>query len=1081
VPERKSSLVPLTLTLLGGLEARLGLSGPPVVLAKRKAQALLVYLALAGGQPRQREELATLLWGDADEADARNSLRQTIFLIRRALPGAAIDYLVVRRDAVALEPGSVHIDVARFERRIAEGTTDALEEAVDLYRGDFLEGFDLEESGFEEWMRTERERLRGVMRGALARLLERHTEAGHLDRALEVARRLLALDPLDEPTHRALMRLHARQGRHAAALRQYQLCMGVLERELGVEPDAETRALYQELVRERAGAIASARLGDDSDVSEAPLIGRDEERRLLEEAVAAGGPAVVAILGEAGIGKTRLARELAGAATRAGARVIVGRCHDAERILPFRPWVEALRGGGLVSGAADVAHLALAWRTELARLFPETAPEAPAVPAADDNVLQLFEALTRVILDAAAHGRLAIVLEDLQWADEMSLRFLSFLAHRTSDQPVLLAVTAREDETDEVPLLGRLLRDLDREGRLVRVALGPLGRAATDRLVAALAWSGTDEAMLGTLAERVWTASEGNPFVAIEMMRAARTPGVELPELPHRVQDLIAGRLERLSAAARELAEVAAVIGGVFDFALLTRSVDLDEAMAAESVEELVRRRILQGLDDGFAFVHERVREVAYRGLSPLRRLDAHRMVAEAMQALYADALAPHHAVIGYHYYVAETWDRAVAHLRQAGQAAYRRGVNREAAACFTQAIAAHGNLSRTDDWKRLAIELRFDLRHALVPIVELKDLGRLLHECERFATELNDRPRLARTWAFLGHYHWWFAEHEQAVELCRKALGVASELGDPALQVSTNMYLGLAWYALGGYRAAARLFRALVGTHDAGVVRERFGLNVTPIFCRGYLAMVLAELGDFVEGGSTAEDAMRMAEAARHPFALAHAYIGAVSIHIRQGDYDRAIRLFDWYQQQMASMGHGEVWPLADWYAGFACIQAGRLDEGLALLEQIREPAHAVTGGVGRSLLGAWLAEAYLLAGRPADALVLGESAVRLAHEHKERGYEAWALRVLAEIAARAEPADVATAERRYIEARTIAEQLGMRPLAARCVLGLGLLYLAARRRVPARRELMAAAEALAALGMKGYVDRAEEALTGL
>jgi tetratricopeptide (TPR) repeat protein len=392
--------------------------------------------------------------------------------------------------------------------------------------------------------------------------------------------------------------------------------------------------------------------------------------------------------------------------------------------------------------------------------------------------------------------------------------------------------------------------------------------------------------------------------------------------------------------------------------------------------------------------------------------------------------------------------------------------------------VDAHGRLPRTDEWKRTAVELRFDLRHALVPIVELNDLGRLLHECEQLATELNDRPRLARAWAFLGHYHWWFAEHERAVDLCRRALGVASEIGDPALQLSTNMYLGLAFYSLGAYRAAARLFRALAGIEGGGVTRERFGLGVAGVFSRSYLALVLAETGEFVEGNAVAEEAMRLAEPGRHPFLLAHAYVGAAAVHIAQGEYARALRLFDWYQRHRSNVGPEDVWPLADWYAGLAYVRSGRVDEGMALLEQIRRPPDALTGGLGRSMLGAWLAEAYLAAGRPADALELAEPAARLAREHKERGWEAAALLLLGKIALHGETPDLVTAEQRYVAARALAEELGMRPLAARCAFSQGLLHRSARRRMLARRELATAAEGFRSLGMKSHLDRAEAAL---
>ncbi|MBM3219251.1 MAG: hypothetical protein FJZ38_11340 [Candidatus Rokubacteria bacterium] len=514
--------------MLGGFEARVGDEGPPVVLAKRKAQALLAYLAVPLGQPHPREELATLLWGDVDDSDARNSLRQTLFLIRRALPDGAAAYLEVGRDTVALSSTAVRTDVARFERRLAAGAPDTLERGIELYRGDFLHGFALDEAGFEEWMTAERERLRGLVRGALSRVLARYADAGDVARALEVGRRVLALDPLDEPAHRALMRLHARRGHHAAALRQYQLCVSVLERELEVEPDAETRELYRTLVRERAAQRVPELALGERDPVETALIGRDVELRRLEDALAGAAPSVVAILGDAGIGKTRLVREFTAMATAAGRRVIVGRCHDAEGIQPFRPWVEALRGAGLTADDTALAALAPAWRAEPARLFPELSTETPA--AVDtENVLQLFEALARLILDAAARAPLAIVLEDLQWADEMTLRFLSFLVHRSGDRPILLAATAREDEAEQVPLLGRIARELDREGRLLRVPLAPLGRPASDALVAALAPSATGDA---ALAERVWSVSEGNPLVAVEMIRAARSLGGDLPELP---------------------------------------------------------------------------------------------------------------------------------------------------------------------------------------------------------------------------------------------------------------------------------------------------------------------------------------------------------------------------------------------------------------------------------------------------------------------------------------------------------------------------------------------------------------------
>lgn len=238
------------LTLFGGFEGWLA-SGRPLTLPTKKAQALLAYLALRPGEAHPRDKLATLLWGDTGESQARSSLRQSLSALRKALPATRPPILVAEGQTVALDPSAVEVDVAAFERFTSEGSPAGLEQAVALYRGDLLEGLDLREAPFEEWLVAERERLRELAIEALAKLLAHQSKAGATERAIQTALKLLALDPLQEPVHRTLMRLYARQGRRAAALKQYQLCAGILRRELGVEPEPETKQLYQELRQQR--------------------------------------------------------------------------------------------------------------------------------------------------------------------------------------------------------------------------------------------------------------------------------------------------------------------------------------------------------------------------------------------------------------------------------------------------------------------------------------------------------------------------------------------------------------------------------------------------------------------------------------------------------------------------------------------------------------------------------------------------------------------------------------------------------------------------------------------------------------
>jgi DNA-binding SARP family transcriptional activator len=245
----------LTLLLLGGFQARLGV-GPPLPLPA-KAQALLAYLAVRSGQAQPRDKLGALLWGGTGDEQARSNLRHTLFTIRKAVSAASPPPLVSEGQMVALAPAALDVDVQSFEALVREGTPGAMERAAALYQGELLDGLGVEEPAFEEWLLAERERLRELALEALAQLLAHESKAGMTQRAIQTATRLLALDPLQEVVHRTLMRLYARQGRRAAALKQYQTCTQLLVRELGAKPEYQTRQLYLEL-KERRDAATSA-------------------------------------------------------------------------------------------------------------------------------------------------------------------------------------------------------------------------------------------------------------------------------------------------------------------------------------------------------------------------------------------------------------------------------------------------------------------------------------------------------------------------------------------------------------------------------------------------------------------------------------------------------------------------------------------------------------------------------------------------------------------------------------------------------------------------------------------------------
>jgi DNA-binding SARP family transcriptional activator/pimeloyl-ACP methyl ester carboxylesterase len=692
----------LSLSLLGGFQARLE-PGSALTFRTRKARALLAYLVLHPDRVHRRESLAAMFWGEMPDPQARGSLRHALYELRTALatvPGA----LRIDGHGVAVDAGVVDLDVMAFTQGLAEGTPDALAQAMALYRGELLAGLSVKEEPWEAWLRSERDRLRDQAVDGLGRLLAHQRATNQMTAAIRTAHELLGLDRLQEPVHRALMSLYAQLGQRGAALRQYQECVNVLQRELGVEPEAETRRVYRDILQQRtashvpAGVAPAARpprsrMVPETRPAETPLIGREVEMTRLREALdraRAGGGGLFAVLGEAGMGKSRLIEELIAHADRGDARIFLGRAYESDQILLFGPVVDALRNGHIDRDREALDVIGPVWRAELARLLPEIAdPGAPSLPARVDY-RRLFETIARLVAGLTARAPVLLVLEDLHWADELTVRLVAYLARRVSTDRVLVVVTAREEELEDATMLRHTLADLARAGQVVSLGLEPLSPRQTAVLVAMLTPAGV-AARAGRLSERVWDASEGNPLVAVEMMREIQERGLaEDLGLPRRAREVIGRRIERLVSRCRSVLSVAAAIGREFDFELLRCAGELDEDATAQAVEELVRRRLLTGVGERLGFTHERVREVAYAELPPWRRTRLHRRIAETIEALQAERLPEVWETLAEHYERGTAWARAAHyHMRVAERARERFAYATAEVACRQAAEAA--------------------------------------------------------------------------------------------------------------------------------------------------------------------------------------------------------------------------------------------------------------------------------------------------------------------------------------------------------------------------------------------------------
>src|SRR5262245_14509469 len=532
--------------------------------------------------------------------------------------------------------------------------------------------------------------------------------------------------------------------------------------------------------------------------------------------------------------------------------------------------------------------------------------------------------------------------------------------------------------------------------------------------------------------------------------------------VPETIQDIIMARLDRLGDDGKRTVQMASVIGRQFLVRLLARIAGLSHHLEG-LLHELQALEIIyeQGLvpEPSYIFKHAVIQDVAYNSLLMQRRKVLHRAVGEAIEELYQDRLEEHYTELAHHCTQGEVWDKALGYCRQAGEKAMAQSAYREAVGAFAQALRALTHLPESRTTQEQAIDLRIDLRHALWLLGEFRQALDALREAATLAERLNDQPRLGRVAAYMCRDYMRMGDHDGAVASGQHAHAVAETLGDFALQVMAQHYLGIAYHTRGDYRRALASLRSNVEVLAGDLLRERFRMPGLPsVQSRHWLVRGLAELGAFPEGLVHAEEALRIAEVVEDPGGLIHASLGVGVLALRQRDLARAIpvlerglelcRVFNillWFPETAAALG-------------YAYALAGRITEALPLLEEAeqRDAAMGTTGG--HALRVGYLSEASLLAGRRQEAAHLAGRALALARAHRERGHEAWILRLLGEIATHQAFPEVETAEAHYRQARTLAETLGMRPLQAHCHRGLGTLFAATGQWEQARTALSTA-----------------------
>ncbi|HSD50572.1 MAG TPA: adenylate cyclase, partial [Candidatus Methylomirabilis sp.] len=402
-----------------------------------------------------------------------------------------------------------------------------------------------------------------------------------------------------------------------------------------------------------------------------------------------------------------------------------------------------------------------------------------------------------------------------------------------------------------------------------------------------------------------------------------------------------------------------------------------------------------------------------------------------------------------------------------------------EAMTCFEQALDALPHLPEGRDTLEQAIDLRVDFRQVLFPLGEIGRGFEYLHEAETLAQALGDQRRLGRVSASMTHYHWVACQPDRAILSGQRALEIAEALGDFPLRIDVSFHLGLSYNSVGDYRRALECLNRNVASLQGELIRERFGLAGLPsVFSRSWSVNCLAELGAFAEAIGPGEEAVRIAETVDHPYSLIRAYLELGSLYQHKGEFRKAIPLLERGLGVCQARQILFLFPWIDSALGHAYALAGRIAEGLPLLEQAAERDASMRLVAHQSIRVAYLSEAYLLAGRMDDATRFARHALNLSRNHKERGHEGWALRLLGEVASHPDAPDGQMAEGHYRQAMALADELDMRPLVAHCHLGLGNLYRRTSDRAKAQEHLANAARMYREMDMQFWLEKSEAVL---
>jgi class 3 adenylate cyclase/tetratricopeptide (TPR) repeat protein len=866
-----------------------------------------------------------------------------------------------------------------------------------------------------------------------------------------------------------------------------------------------------------------------------PLVGRRTEMEVfskLVEQAASGKGQILAMVGEPGMGKSRLVHEFARHQLGPDWLALEGASVSYGKATPYFPLIDMLRHYFQIvdgEGSEKIRDQVVMHISELDNMLKDAVPpilslldalpDEQICPPVDEHNWPIprqdigetikhflsmdpqqrrrhtLDAVKRVLIRESQRQPLLAVFEDLHWVDNETQAFLDGLMESLPMAHILVLVNYRPG----------YVHTWSDKTYYTQLRVDPLQPTSAEQLLQHLLGSNQD---LIPLKQLLIHRTEGNPFFAEESVRSlvetgalvgykgAYRPGLRINEirLPSTVQNVVADRIDRLPIEEKRLLQTASVIGVIVPLPLLRAVAELPADDLQRYVSHLQAAEFLYETnlfpEVEYAFKHALTTEVAYGALLHERRKHLHGRIVKALEEMTENASHDRLERLAHHAFQGELWDKAVTYLRETGARAASLSSFRNAVLCFEEALEALRRLPKSPDNVGRDIDLRIDIRSALFVFHEFKRGFEYLAEAEKAAKALNDEDRLGEVLTWMTA-HWNLeGNSEQAVITGKQALKYTAGQKNLKANIVAHNWLGVAYHNLGQFKPSINELQEALSLITEDQKYSFFGTTgIVSVNCKAWLIRSLAQIGDFSEARQYGEEAIQTATERDYPLSMVFAYYAVGVVALIKGEFDQAIASLERSLSICEAVEIPVQRPLVVSCLAAAYAFVGRFEETLRLLETTTDRNAWLTGAesrqlpFGKAMRMVWEVEAFMLADQLSEAEALARRVLEVSEESKDRGSKAWLLCLLGDLLARHHPDQdhLTHAEASFKEALSLAQDLGMRPVQAHCHRGLAKIHAQSINCAVARSELHTAIQLYKDMSMPFWLAKANLTLAEL